>query len=64
MSPSKNNLLFIQKDLSSLFKAKVAVEALKKDAYISDIAARYSSPVDLVDSWKKTVENNLKKTDL
>lgn len=64
MSPSKNNLLFIQKDCSSLFKAKVAVEALKKDANISDIAARYSLPVDLVDSWKKTVENNLKKTDL
>jgi transposase len=42
---------------SALFKAKVALEAIKGEATIAEIASRYEIHPNLVTKWKKALQD-------
>jgi len=44
---------------SAAFKAKVALEALKEDATVAEIAARHSLHPNLVTQWKRAAAEGL-----
>lgn len=47
----------IRRKHSPSFKAKVALEALKGEASIAEIASRYEVHPNLVTKWKKTLQD-------
>jgi transposase len=47
----------IRKNHTSVFKAKVALEAIKEEETTAQLAARYEVHPTMINSWKKQLES-------
>lgn len=55
-----NNNPRLEKTFSSLFKAKVALKALKGEKSFAELEEYFNVPAPLIEKWAKEVKKNIK----